>query len=113
LFKKRNDKKDERKRAKKIKSRISSFSNADTFRIEWIERLFQTPIEDNRKAFLWRILCPYLIIVRKLSSEEATIILREWLRKCDSLRKTDFNHHQTIKNDLEELRHICPIQGRQ
>ena len=108
LIQKRIDKIGERKRAKKVKSRISSFSNADTSRIGWVERLLQTPIEDNRKTCLWRILCPYLVNVKKLSIAEATIVLNEWLRKCDSLRKTDFNHHQAIKNDLRNARSYLP-----
>lgn len=108
LIQKRIDKMGERQRANKIKSKMSSFSNADTSRTGWIERLLQTPLEDYRKQCLWRILCPYLINVRKLPSEEAAIVLNEWLRKCDSLRKTDFIHHQTIKNDLRNARLYLP-----
>ena len=46
-------------------------------RIEWIERLFQTPMEDYRKQCLWRILCPYLINIRKVTYEEVLKILDE------------------------------------
>ena len=35
--------------------------------ITWIEKLLSTPIEDYRKYCIWKILCPYLINVRKLS----------------------------------------------
>jgi hypothetical protein len=59
--------------------------------IPWIEQLLQTPIEEYRKRALWQILCPYIVNVKKLSNEETTSILRDWLDKCNSLRKLDFN----------------------
>jgi Primase X len=63
--------------------------NLQIHRIDWIENLLQTPIEDGRKQCLWRILCPYLINLRKLTKEEASVILNEWLKKCDTLRSVD------------------------
>jgi hypothetical protein len=51
-------------------------------KIRYIETLLQIPIPDNRKYALWHILAPYLINVRKLSQEDATRIVRDWLDKC-------------------------------
>lgn len=105
LIQKRHDKIEERKRADKIKSRIFSSSNADIPRIGWIERLLQTPLNDYRKFCLWRILCPYLINIKKLSGDEAAIVLKEWLQNCDHLKNLNFNSQMEIKY---RLRYVGP-----
>ncbi|HEX5186903.1 MAG TPA: hypothetical protein VFV86_08440 [Nitrososphaeraceae archaeon] len=66
-------------------------------------------MEDHRKTILWKILCPYLINIRKLSYEESFQILKEWLNKCDSLRKLDFNPNRKIKDDLKHVGNFYPI----
>ena len=43
--------------------------------IEWIEKLLKTPINNFRKYCRWRILCPYLINIKKTSPEESFPIL--------------------------------------
>jgi hypothetical protein len=55
----------------------------------WIERLLQTPIPDFRKLIIDLVLSPYLINVRKLSYEESYKIIKEWLDKCNDLKKLD------------------------
>ncbi|HEY6536892.1 MAG TPA: DNA primase noncatalytic subunit PriX [Candidatus Nitrosocosmicus sp.] len=73
-------------------------------KIKWIEKLLQTPIEDYRKQCLWRILCPYLINIRKLTHDESTEILKEWLQKCHGLKNLDFNPSQYITDDLKKVK---------
>ncbi len=65
LIQKKIDKIKEREREAKLKSRLTSFRSSDKSTTGWIERLLQTPIEDNRKTCLWRILCPYIINIKK------------------------------------------------
>jgi hypothetical protein len=77
-------------------------------KIEWIENLLQTPIEDFRKQCLWQILCPYLVNIRKLANEEVETILNEWLQKCSNLRKIDFNPQIKIKDDLKNVKKYLP-----
>jgi hypothetical protein len=71
--------------------------------IPWVEKLLQTPIEDYRSRAVWRILAPYLINVRKLSYEEGFSIIKEWLDKCNNLKKLDFNANSKIREGLNEL----------
>jgi hypothetical protein len=52
-------------------------------RNDWIEKLLQTPIYSGRATAIERIFCPYLI--RRMSKEQAYIIIREWLDKCLAL----------------------------
>ena len=66
----------------------------------WIEKLLQTPIENYRKTVVWRILAPYLINVRKLSYKEGFSIIKEWLDKCNNLKKLDFNASSKIREGL-------------
>ena len=54
-----------------------------TIQYEWIEKLLETPIEDGRKYALWKILCPYLVNIKKLEYEESFKILKTWLEKCN------------------------------
>jgi hypothetical protein len=77
--------------------------------IPWIENLLQTPIEDGRKYALWRILCPYLVNVKKLGYEEAFKILKLWLEKCDQLRELDFNPNTEIKTKIRYTKQYNPI----
>ena len=75
LIQKRIDKIEEKKKRIDLSKR-KLHQNSQINRIEWIERLLQTPIEDYRKQCLWRILCPYLINIRKVTDEEALKILQ-------------------------------------
>jgi hypothetical protein len=55
----------------------------------WIEKLLKTPIPDFRKLVIDLVLSPYLINVRKLSYEESYKIIKEWLDKCNDIKKLD------------------------
>jgi hypothetical protein len=69
-------------------------------RINWVERLLQTPIQDHRKYCIWRILAPYLLNVRHLSYDESFNIIRDWLDRCNQLQRIDFNVNQRINEGL-------------
>jgi Primase X len=68
--------------------------------IKWIEILLQTPVEDYRKNAIWRILAPYLINIKNLNYEESYNIIKEWLDKCNSLKRLDFSYSYYIKYNL-------------
>lgn len=57
----------------------SYHQNQSSSRIEWIERLLQTPIEDQRKYCLWQIIGPYLLNVKHISASEAAKTMEKWL----------------------------------
>ena len=107
LIQKRIDKireieKEQKLRAKFANSPLNRYNNTNT--IAWIEKLLQTPIDDYRKTCMWRILCPYLINIRKLTKEEASIILKDWLEKCDKKRRLDFNPQREVSSKLRGVR---------
>jgi hypothetical protein len=66
----------------------------------WIETLLDTPIEDYRKYAIRRIIAPYLINIRKLASDDAFNIIKNWLNNCDNIRSLDFNTNVKIKDAL-------------
>lgn len=83
--------------------------NSTEMQYEWIEKLLQTPIEDGRKYALWKILCPYLVNVKKFGYEESFEILKIWLEKCNNLLRLDFNPNIEIKVKLSCVKHYNPI----
>jgi hypothetical protein len=71
--------------------------------IFWIERLLNVSIHDHRKFVVWRILAPYLTNVRRLSYKESFGTIRQWLLKCNELRRLDFDINQKIKEGLRGI----------
>jgi hypothetical protein len=69
--------------------------------IKWIEILLETPISDYRKNAISLILAPYLINIKKLPYSNAFNIIKDWLNRCDSLRRLDSNFNYRIKSALE------------
>ena len=110
LIQKRIDKIEEMEKEHKLRSKFGRdpFNKNISNTIGWIEKLLQTPLEDYRKYCLWRILCPYLLNIRKLSKEEATTILKEWLAKCDSVSRLDFNPQRIIRSKLRSVSSYKP-----
>jgi hypothetical protein len=78
-------------------------------RIDWIEKLLKTPIEDQRKDCLWRIIGPYLLNVKNLSESETSKIMEEWLEKCDKFRKLDFEPRIKIYSIIKGNKGYKPI----
>jgi hypothetical protein len=78
------------KRRTRIRRQYNNNSQGGTGSIGWIERLLQTPLHDFRKYCVWRILTPYLLNIKKLSAQESTDIIRQWLVQCNTLRSLDF-----------------------
>ena len=74
------------KERSKNKKNIDVNANDEYF--AWIDKLLQTPIPDFRKLVIDLVLSPYLINVRKLSYEESYKIIKEWLDKCNDIKKT-------------------------
>ena len=70
-------------------------------KIKWIEKgILENPLSDYRKYIIWRILCPYLLNIKKLPKEESYSVIKDWLDKCDKLEKLNFNAKIKIKEGL-------------
>jgi len=78
-------------------------------RIEWVERLLQTPLVDQRKYCLWRIIGPYLLNVKHYSEAETAKTMENWLDFCNNLRKLDFEPKIKIYGIIKGNKGFKPI----
>ena len=76
----------------KRKSLPLYFDNKYSLKYLWIETLLRTPISDFRKNAIRLILVPYLVNILRKDHELTLRILTEWLQKCESERKLDFEY---------------------
>ena len=76
------------------------YSNINKQSTEWIEKLLDTPISDFRKNATNLIIAPYLVNIKKLSYQLSFDILIDWLQKCNSFNKLDFNPDYLVKYAL-------------
>jgi hypothetical protein len=72
--------------------------------IPWIEKLLTKSISDNRKYCIWRILAPYLVNIKKLQDEQASQIIKEWLKKCNSVKRISFDVASRIRYGIQSVR---------
>jgi len=87
------------KLSKRIQRRFGVLGNT-SHPISWIETLLQTPIDDYRKNAIGLILAPYLINIKKLPYDKASVTIRDWLKGCNQLRSLDPNFDYRIKYSL-------------
>jgi len=70
----------------------------------WVEDLLQHPIPDGRHRFVWMVLAPYLVNVKKVSDEEATQKIKEFAGvsgdKSDMLRFIKYQVKRARRNGL-------------
>ena len=85
---------------REIEERLGYQSNKSNNTIFWIEKLLNTPISDFRKNATNLILAPYLVNIKKLSYQQSFDILTDWLQKCNSFKKLDFNPNYLVKYAL-------------
>ena len=94
IQKKIDEKEQKQKILLKLKRQQNNYKNTPNNRnyYEWIDKkILSKPFKDYRKIIVNLILAPYLIVIKKLSFEDAFEIINEWLQKCDLLRRLDFN----------------------
>jgi hypothetical protein len=63
--------------------------------VDWIERLFQTPIDDHRKRTRDLILVPYLMLRKGITDEDQICnTIMQWADKCAALRRLDTSRRE-------------------
>jgi hypothetical protein len=62
--------------------------------------LLQTPIDDYRKNAIVLILAPYLVNIKQLDYQQSYEIIKDWLDRCNSVRKLDSYFDSRIKYAL-------------
>ena len=75
---------------RKYHNNTNSSHNSFYYYYDWIEKkILQKAYPDCRKIIVDLILAPYLINIKKVSYDESYQIIREWLDKCNNLKKLD------------------------
>jgi hypothetical protein len=68
----------------------NNYSHNSTYYYKWIEsKILANPFSDCRKIIVDLILAPYLINIKKIYYDESYLIIKEWLDKCNSIKKLD------------------------
>ncbi len=98
------------KRQNKITSQQSVREATIETTYQWIETLLETPLKDNRKYCLWKILIPYLVNIKEFTNDKAIAILMEWLNMCNDLKKLNFEPSQRIKENMKYVKNYLPIR---
>jgi hypothetical protein len=92
-----------------------NFGSNTSNSIPWIETLLQITLLDHRKYVISLILAPYLINIKQLSEEAAIAKIKEWLSRCDKVKKLDstYNFDYRINyciNKCKTNRNLKPIR---
>jgi Primase X len=74
--------------------------------IYWIEKLLSTPLSNERKYCVWRILAPYLVNVIGLSDEKTYHIIISWLNECSKLERLSFYYRPRVMDDIRRARKL-------
>jgi hypothetical protein len=91
----------QKKEAAKLAEIINfRFNQNSTGRINWIEVLLSTLLDDYRKTIVNLVLAPYLCNIRQLQFDAAFTIIKSWLELCAAQRKLDFNANYLINAAL-------------
>jgi hypothetical protein len=91
----------EKEREKLTQRYQNNSQNNSSKTIAWIEKLLQTPIEDYRKNAVSLILAPYFINIKRLSFDNAYESIKDWLNRCDSIKRLDSNFNLRIRYALQ------------
>ncbi|MGH9980945.1 MAG: hypothetical protein ACRD6U_05255 [Nitrososphaeraceae archaeon] len=96
MIQKKIDENEQRqKNAIEIKKQNKNTTNKNYY--EWIDKnILSNPFKNYRKIIVNLILAPYLVVMKKMSFEDSYRIIKEWLQKCDFLRKLDFNTRSVV-----------------
>jgi hypothetical protein len=76
-------------------------------KVDWIEKLLQTPISDYRKHARDLILVPYLVLTRGITDpDQVCSIIMEWADKCAELRRLDPSRREFAAKTRSRIYHV-------
>jgi hypothetical protein len=77
---------------------------------DYIDRLFNKPIDNFRKYCIWRVFVPYFINVKRLQVVEAYDRIKSWLDRCNAISRLHFNPRWKIDYALKHVGTFYPIR---
>jgi hypothetical protein len=75
---------------------------------DYIDRLFNKPIDNFRKLCIWKIFVPYFVNIKRLSHLEAFNRTRSWLDRCNSISRLNFDSKWKINYALKNVGTFFP-----
>jgi hypothetical protein len=74
-------------------------------RYEWVEKIIKKRLPDGRKRFILYVLSAYLMIVKRLSEEEAIQVVQEFLENsCRNHGNCGKVYESFIRGDLQRVK---------
>ena len=77
---------------------------------DYIEKLFNKPLDNFRKYCIWRIFVPYFINIKKLSGLETSNKIKLWLDRCNSISRLSFNPRWKIDYAINNVGTFHPTR---
>lgn len=79
---------------------------------DYIEKLFNKPLDNFRKFCIWKIFVPYFINIKRLPRLEAFNRTKSWLDRCNSISRLNFNPVWRIDYALNNVGTFPPIRSQ-
>lgn len=92
-----------------LQQNASRMASSVAENIPWIDRLLQTAVPNGRKCCIWRILVPYLVNRKHLSTEQSTSMIMNWLNECAQIARLDFNPSIRIVYAIKHVGKYGPV----
>jgi hypothetical protein len=74
----------------------------------YIDKLLQKPLDDFRKYCTTFLFTPYFMNKKRLSQTETFNLIKDWLDRCSSCKRLDFNASWKINNSIKSVKHYAP-----
>jgi len=92
-----------------LQQNASRMASSVAENIPWIDRLLQTAVSNGRKYCIWRILVPYLVNRKHLSTEQSTSMIMNWVNECAKVARLDFNPSDRIVYAIKHVGKYGPV----
>jgi hypothetical protein len=70
----------------------------------YIDKLLQTPLDDFRKRGIDLLLAHFLITIKGMPPDAAERIILNWLDRCSSLRRLDFDAVERVQSKILDVK---------
>jgi hypothetical protein len=94
----------------KYPNRKQQPTGGDWIKIQYgyIDKLLQKPLDDFRKYCTIFLFTPYFINKKRLSQTETFNLIKDWLDRCTSCKRLDFNAKWKINNAIKGVKNYPP-----
>jgi hypothetical protein len=77
-------------------------------KMDWIESLYRLALDDFREYCTTFILVPYFVNIRRLSLSETSDLVMDWLDRCRSKKRLNWDTRRKVKDVLHRVGRYQP-----